>query len=167
MGLLVPLALAALPLIGAIIALYLLKLRRPVAPVASLHLWDSLTRDREANTLWQRLRVSTLLILQVLALLALILALARPWAPSAEPLGQNVIIVVDVSASMGAKDAGDGERQTRLQAAQERAKSVVDALQQGGTAALIAADDHATLLVPSTEDKARLRDAIGKLAPNA
>src|SRR5207253_5287397 len=99
MGLLAPLALAALPLIAIILALYLLKLRRPVAPVASLHLWGSLTRDREANTLWQRLRVSLLLLLQLLALVVLILALARPWVPSSEPVGQHVIVVVDVSAS--------------------------------------------------------------------
>ena len=102
MGLLAPLALAALPLLAIIVALYLLKLRRPMAPVASLHLWESLTRDREANSLWQRLRVSTLLLLQLLALLILILALARPWVPSGEKIGQHAIIVVDVSASMSA-----------------------------------------------------------------
>src|SRR5206468_13104045 len=105
MGLLAPLALAALPLLAIIVALYLLKLRRPMAPVASLHLWESLTRDREANSLWQRLRVSTLLLLQLLALLVLILALARPWVPSTEPTGRHTIIVVDVSASMAATDA--------------------------------------------------------------
>src|SRR5207237_9822287 len=97
-------ALATLPLIAVILALYLLKLRRPMAPVASLHLWGSLTRDREANTLWQRLRVSLLLILQLLALLVLILALARPWLPSPAPTGRPTIIVVDVAASMAATD---------------------------------------------------------------
>src|SRR5512140_822240 len=106
MGILAPLALIALPLLGVVLALYLLRLRRPVAPVGSLHLWESLTRDREANTLWQRLRVSVLLILQLAALLALILALARPWVTSAEPVGRNTVIVVDVSASMGAGDGG-------------------------------------------------------------
>src|SRR5436190_22378776 len=100
MGLLAPLALAALPLLAIIIALYLLKLRRPMAPVASLHLWDSLTRDREANSLWQRLKVSLLLILQLLALLILIIALARPWVSTSEPVGQHAVIVIDVSASM-------------------------------------------------------------------
>ena len=81
MGLFAPIFLLALPLLGVILVLYLLRLRRPLAPVASLHLWSVLTRDREANTLWQRLRVSLLLLLQLLALLALILALARPWVP--------------------------------------------------------------------------------------
>src|SRR5437588_6062810 len=105
MGILAPLALAALPLLGIILALYLLKLRRPMAPVASLHLWGTLTRDREANSLWQRLRVSPLLLLQLLSLLILIIALARPWVPTTEAVGQNAIIVIDVSASMAATDA--------------------------------------------------------------
>src|SRR2546423_4115745 len=101
MGILAPLALAALPLLALILALYLLKLRRPSAPVGSLHLWSALTRDREANSLWQRLQVSTLLLLQLLALALLIVALARPWLPTTEPVGEHAVIVVDVSASMG------------------------------------------------------------------
>ena len=93
MGFLAPVALAALPLLAIILALYLLKLRRPTAPVGSLHLWGSITRDREANALWQRLKVSLLLLLQLLVLLVLILALARPWVTSAQPAGQHVILV--------------------------------------------------------------------------
>src|SRR6266550_1689157 len=124
LGLFAPLALLALPLLGLVIALYLLKLRRPSAPVASLHLWGSITRDREANSLWQRLRVSILLLLQVVILLALILALARPWVPSREPIGQNVVIVMDVSASMASRDDPGGP--TRLQNAQAKAKQIID-----------------------------------------
>lgn len=164
MGLLAPLALAVLPLLGLIIALYLLKLRRPVAPVASLHLWGVLLRDREANSLWQRIHISPLLLLQLLALLALIVALARPWALSSGGVGQNLIIVVDVSASMGSKDVGTGGNKTRLGAAQDKARSLVDELPQGASATLIAADTHAAILVPPTDDKARLRGAIGDLA---
>lgn len=161
MGFFAPLALLALPLLGLIIALYLLKLRRPSAPVASLHLWGSITRDREANSLWQRLRVSLLLLLQVIALLALILALARPWVPSEERIGQNVVVVMDVSASMASRDKAGG--QTRLEIAQSRAKDIVDAMPQGATAMLIAADYHAAIVVPSTDDHSRLRTAIDAL----
>src|SRR5437763_4923266 len=124
MGFLTPFGLIALPLLGVILALYLLKLRRPVAPVASLHLWESLTRDREANSLWQRLRVSLLMLLQVLALLVMILALARPWVPSQEAIGQSIVIIMDVSASMGSRDTAGGP--TRLEIAQDRARQIVD-----------------------------------------
>jgi Ca-activated chloride channel family protein len=167
MGILAPLALAAIPLLAIIIALYLLKLRRPVAPIASLHLWGALTRDREANSLWQRLRVSALLILQLAVLILLILALARPWVHSTEPVGQNAIIVIDVSASMGATDVEPRSAKTRLDAAKERALSLVDALPQDGTGTLIASGEHAAVLVPATGDRARLRSAINNLALQA
>src|SRR5437588_6124450 len=137
MGFLAPLGLAALPLLGIILALYLLKLRRPTAPVASLHLWGSLTRDREANSLWQRLRVSALLLLQLLALLLLVLALARPWAPSSERIGEHAIIVVDISASMAAPLAPEQRDKSRLDAAKSKANDIVDNLPQEGTATLI------------------------------
>jgi Ca-activated chloride channel family protein len=165
MGLLAPiLALVVLVPLGIIIALYLLRLRRPMAPVASLHLWSVLMRDREANTLWQRLKVTPLLLLQILALLVLTIALARPWISSSQPIGQNVIFVVDVSASMGATDARERGLETRLQAAQRKARSVVDDAAQGATMTLISSDDHASIIVPTTDDKARLRSAIDDLA---
>lgn len=163
MGFLAPLGLVALPLLGIILALYLLKLRRPMAPVASLHLWGSLTRDREANSLWQRLRVSTLLLLQLLALLQLVFALARPWVPASERIGEHSIIVIDVSASMSAPVAVDQGDKTRLQAAQSKALDIVDNMPQDGTATLISSDAHASVLVPSTGDRARLRNAINAL----
>ncbi|MEO8284909.1 MAG: VWA domain-containing protein [Chloroflexota bacterium] len=161
MGFFAPLALVALPLLGLIIALYLLKLRRPSAPVASLHLWGSITRDREANSLWQRLRVSLLLLLQLAALLALILALARPWVPSEEAIGQNVVVIVDVSASMGTRDEDAGP--TRLQLAQAKAKDIIDKMPQGASATVIEADNHAVIALASTDDRASLRDAVDKL----
>src|SRR2546423_1007699 len=167
MGFLAPLGLAALPLLGIILALYLLKLRRPQAPVASLHLWDSLTRDREANSLWQRLRVSALLLLQLLALLLLVLALARPWLPSSERIGEHAIIVIDDSASMSAPVAAQDRDKTRLQAAQSKALDIVNSLPQDGPATLISSDEHASVLVPATGDRARLRNAINALRVQA
>ncbi|HET6314250.1 MAG TPA: VWA domain-containing protein [Chloroflexia bacterium] len=168
MGLLAPfLALAALLPLGIIVALYLLRLRRPMAPVASLHLWSVLMRDREANTLWQRLKVTPLLLLQVLALLVLTIALARPWVSSPQPVGQNIILVMDVSASMGATDARERGLETRLQAAQSKARSLVDEVAQGASMTLISSDEHASIVVHSTDDKARLRSAIDGLAVRA
>ena len=150
---------------GFIVALYLLRFRRPSAPVGSLHLWDNLTRDREANSLWQRLQLTGLLLLQLLVMLALILALARPWVPSGSAAGRNSIIIIDTSASMGAMDGDRTVRKSRLEAALEKARSIVDDLPQGATAAIITSDEHAAVRVPPTEDKSRLRDGLSGLAP--
>lgn len=165
MGLFEPVALLALPLLGVIVALYLLRFRRPSAPVGSLQLWDNLTRDREANALWQRLQMSGLMLLQLLAMLALILALARPWLPAESISGRNAILVIDTSASMGAMDGATDRRISRLEAALDKARSLIDDLPQGAISAVITSDEHAAVLVPPTDDKARLRDALARLKP--
>src|SRR5687768_3910921 len=164
MGLFAPFALLALPLLGLIIALYLLRMRRPSAPIASLELWDESVRDREANTLWQRLQLSMLLVLQLLALLALIVALARPWVTQVEAGRRNIVLVIDTSASMGALDGMPGRRVTRLEAAKTKALDLVDGLQAGDLASLISAGSHASIIVSGVDDKAALRSAISGIS---
>jgi hypothetical protein len=105
------------------------------------------------------------LLLQLLVMLALILALARPWVPSETAAGQNAIIIVDTSASMGAMDGGTSPRKSRLEAALEKARSLVDDLPQGAIAAIITSDEHAAVLVAPTDDKSRLRDGLSGLRP--
>jgi len=75
MPLLNPLALLGLLFIPAVIAMYLLKLRRDEAVVPSTLLWTRLVADVEANAPWQRLRRSLLLLLQLLLVIALAFAL--------------------------------------------------------------------------------------------
>ena len=64
MNLLSPLALLFALLAVPIILLYLLRLQRHEQPVSSTLLWRQVTMDREANTLWQKLRKNLLLLLQ-------------------------------------------------------------------------------------------------------
>ena len=52
--------------VPAVLAMYLLKLRRDEAVVPSTLLWTRLVADVEANAPWQRLRRSLLLLLQLL-----------------------------------------------------------------------------------------------------
>ena len=63
--------------IPAVVAMYLLKLRRDETVVPSTLLWTRLISDVEANAPWQKLRRSLLLLLQLLlvAILALVAAL--------------------------------------------------------------------------------------------
>src|SRR4029078_7142685 len=67
-----PLALLGLLFVPAVIAMYLLKLRRDEAVVPSTLLWTRLVADVEANAPWQRLRRSLPLLPHVLPLVVLV-----------------------------------------------------------------------------------------------
>ena len=66
---------------AAIILLYFLKLKRQPVEVPSTYLWLKSIEDLHVNSIWQKLRQSLLLFLQLLLILLAILALLRPsWS---------------------------------------------------------------------------------------
>ena len=99
-----PLALLGLLFIPAVVAMYLLKLRRDETIVPSTLLWSRLVADVEANAPWQRLRRSLLLLLQLLLVAILALLAARPFLERPAGLARDVVLVLDTSASMAATD---------------------------------------------------------------
>src|SRR5438105_10280354 len=107
---LAPLGAAALLAVPAILLLYFLKVKRPETRVASLLFWRPFVADRQANAPWQRLRSSWLLVLQLLAALAIALALLRPGVTGAAGIADTTIVILDGSASMQAP-AGQPTRQ--------------------------------------------------------
>ena len=108
-----PLALLGLLFIPAVLAMYLLKLRRDEAVVPSTLLWTRLVADVEANAPWQKLRRS-LLLLQLLLVAILALLAARPFLERPAGLARDVVLVLDTSASMAATDvARTGSRRPR------------------------------------------------------
>src|SRR2546430_16300373 len=103
MNLAAPLNLLWLPLIGGLIVLmYILKLRRRDVVVSSTWLWRQVIRDVQANAPFQKLRKNLLLFLQLLAILFLVLLLARPFWKGRGLGGRSVVILVDNSPSMRA-----------------------------------------------------------------
>src|SRR5689334_8003178 len=104
MSLLSPLALLLAGLSVPLLLLYFLKVRRREMRVSSVFLWDPALRDREASTFFQRLQRDPLLVLQILALIALTIALARPVITVTGHGNQRIAIVLDSSASMKATD---------------------------------------------------------------
>jgi len=164
MGFLTPLALACAGLSIPILIMYMLKLRRRDVLVSSTLLWQRLLRDREANAPWQRLRRNLLLLLQLLILALLALALARPFVPVQTVVSGSVVVLLDASASMQARDV-DGGGGTRFEAGLRAAREIVAGLGAGDVATIVAVGPRPQVLASATNDRAFLRRALEGAKP--
>ena len=156
MSFLSPLAFALLGLAVPLLLLYFLKVRRQQQRVSSVLLWAPALRDQQASALFQRLHVDPLLWLQLLALLLLVLALARPTLTLQGTGTDGVILVMDTSASMKARDLGG----SRLREAQRRAVALIDGAGRGAEVMVIEAGTQPVIRAPFTRDLDRARRAV-------
>ncbi len=143
-----------------IIFFYLLKLKRKRRVVSSVFLWQRALEEIEANAPFRKLRRSLLLLLQLLALAALVFALARPLVKTRALTSGNSIIIIDSTASMRARDE-DGA--SRLAKAQQLAREMVDSLGGSDRAAIIESSSRVTVRSALTSDRAALRSAINQI----
>ncbi|MCC5875007.1 MAG: VWA domain-containing protein [Candidatus Sumerlaeia bacterium] len=162
-----PAMLGFLALLPLIVLMYLLKLKRRPMLVPSTLLWRRAVEDLVANSPFQKLRNNLLMWLQLLALLLLVLALARPVMNITGTSGESIILMVDLSASMQARES-DGR--TRLDHAKDAALRAVEEMSTGNRfLGTIGARDEMMILgianrpiplQPMTSDQAMLRAAI-------
>jgi Ca-activated chloride channel family protein len=158
-----PLALLGLLFLPAVVAMYLLKLRRDERPVSSTLLWTRLVSDVEANAPWQRLRRSLLLLLQLLLVVILALLAARPFLERPAGLARDIVLVLDTSASMAATDVTPN----RLEAAKAAALDALRDLPTGGRVSIVTADRAARIVVNETSDMGRVRQALDGIEPTS
>lgn len=159
-----PVAWALLALVPvAIFALYFLKLKRTPLEVPSTYLWHRVIEDLHVNSLWQRLRKSLLLLLQLLLVALAIAAVLRPGWQATELEGQRFIFLVDRSASMSARDQ---EGQTRLEAAKSQLAAMIDQMESDMSAMIIAYADRPDVVQEFTSNKRLLREAVARIKPS-
>jgi len=161
MPLTTPLALLGLLFVPAVVAMYLLKLRREETIVPSTLLWQRLVADLEANAPWQRLRRSLLLLLQLLLVVILVLLAARPFIERPAGLARDIVLVIDTSASMGATDVSPN----RQAAARDAALAALRDLPTGGKVSVIEAGRTARIITSETADLGRVRQAVDGIRP--
>lgn len=157
--------LAAAITVPLLLLLYFLKLRRRYVRMASTLLWRSAFEDLEVNAPFRRLRFSTLLILQLLLLLALLIAMARPVTGGESGASERLILLIDRSASMNTVEA-DGR--TRLEIAKEQAVETVERLRRSGAVSqvMVIAFARTAHVVSSFEfDRTVLVQAIQSIEP--
>lgn len=158
--------LAAAVAVPLLLLLYFLKLRRHTTRIASTMLWRKSTEDLQANVPFQRLRWSALLLLQMLALLAILGALARPVVQAAGTAPGRIILLIDCSASMNATDGGDGR--SRLDAARSVARQTVDRLGRRAEPVqmmIVAFASSAQVVSGFESNRALLLEAIDSIEP--
>lgn len=147
----------SIPLIG----LYFLKIRRQRVRVPSLLLWQELAKTQHLATPFEKFRNNLMLLLQLLLLLLLTLAFARPFLEKEFVAGRSIVLVVDTTASMGAKDG----KPTRLASAVALAKDAINDIGTGDEAMLVVAGPSTQVPVPFTRDMHVVRDALDGLHP--
>lgn len=153
--------LAAIP--PAILALYFLKLRRMPVEVPSTYLWMRAIEDLHVNSLWQRLRKSLLLLLQLLLIGLVILALLRPGWQGTKLVGQRFLFLVDNSASMSATDVDEAE--SRLELVKQRVAGLIDQLDRGTTAMIISFAGSPRVVQEFTDNRRLLRERLESIRP--
>jgi len=142
--------------VPALVTLYVLLLRRKKK--AALR-YASLSLVKEALGAGQRVRRHVPPLLFLLALATLGVAVARPAARVRLPTQQQTIILaMDVSGSMRAKDV----EPNRLVAAQEAAKAFVADLPRGVRVGVVSFAGTAAVVQPPTQNRADIVAAIDR-----
>ena len=156
-----PSAFYLLAFIPIVVLLHFLKLRRQPYVVPSVMLWLEAIEDMKANVPFQRLRHSLLLPLQILFLLIVVGSAARPALRQLGDLGEQSILVIDTSASMGATDLG----KTRLDVAKAEVLKLINRLGADGQMMIMdTSRPRHNIRKPFTSDKEELRQAIENLS---
>ena len=150
--------------VPVLVLLYMLKLRRRRAAVPTTMLWTQAFRDLEANVPFQRLRLSAIFALQLLAVLMTALALGRPAIESDIEPATRVIVLIDTSASMRARS---GDR-TRLDDAKEKATALAERVMRSGRSAVMVVSfgASASVAVPLSRDRRAVLAAIDAIQPS-
>jgi uncharacterized protein YegL len=156
---------AAAATVPLLLLLYLLKLKRREHIISSTLLWKRAVQDLQVNAPFQKIRRNILLLLQLLMLVAILLALAGPILSLTSGPGRRFVLLIDRSASMSSADV----EPTRLDDAKKQAVKFIDSLRSKAFFSLkdasdrvmvIAFDDHAKVMCNFTSDKHQLRSAV-------
>jgi hypothetical protein len=143
---------AALLAVGA----YIIKMRRRRFEVPFSRLWQRVLEQREANALWKQLRrlLSLLLILLIIGIM--LFAALDPTLGAVDRKARSVVLLFDASASMKAMDGDDKGEQSRLDAAKDKAKRLIDGMGGGDVAMVMKVDGQATPMSRFSNDSAML-----------
>ncbi len=143
-------------------ALHLFRRRAKQMPVSTLIFFRSLAREHQESAWLRRLKKWLALLLAVLTVLLAVLALARPAASGGGESPGALVIVLDRSASMAAKD---GRGRTRLDEARELIRKRIQSLPEAAVASLIAFDSKPSVILSRSRNRRELLRLLDELKP--
>jgi hypothetical protein len=141
---------------GAVVALYLLKIKRRQALVPALDFWRELAGKTRVHTLMERLKRLLSLLLWLGILACLVLALGNPIMSAGRIKPRAIAVVLDNSASMQTVEA---ESQSRLTLAQRAIADLTSRRPVNDEWLLIEAAREPRVLQPWTYDTKAVRAA--------
>ena len=148
-------------LIPIIVVLYLLKQKAKEETFSSVLLWQEIYRNLEARTPFEKWKHNILMYLQIALTLLLIFALMAPYLKHGGAGKEEVVIVLDNSASMQYMyDARD----TRLSHSIKQAKQEIDALYEDAVVTLITVADEAQVIYQGS-DKNTVKKRLRQVEP--
>ena len=144
-----------------VVVFYILKLRRRAVAIPFSPLWQRILKDKEATSLFSKLKRLLSLLLQLALLALLVFALGDPRAAATLLKGRNLVVLIDASASMQATDVAPN----RLGVAKDQVKALIRGL--GGADRMLVAqmDAMVTPLGPMSGDTPELERALDEIRP--
>jgi len=168
---LLPIPLATLAWVAAVaggltVTAYILKMRRRRFEVPFSTLWHRVLREKEATSLWKRLKRWLSLLLALFMLGLLLFAALEPELGEADDDAQNVVILLDASASMKAMDEGEDGKASRMDTAVEIVDDLLGSLGGGDTAMVMRMDGQTTPLTRFESDMPKLARLVRAVQPS-
>lgn len=141
------------------VALYLYRRQAKRMPVSTLLFFRLLAREHQESAWLRKLKRWLSLLLTLMMLLVLMLALGRPvWSGGGET--GAVVMVVDRSASMAARDA---RGRTRLEEAKQRLRELLAGVPDTVPVTLVAADARAEVVAARERNRREVLRALASL----
>lgn len=144
------------------LALWLFRRQAKRVPVSTLLFFKSLAREHQESAWLRRIKKWLSLLLTLLVLLFAIFALARPSSNVSADSPGAVVIVVDRSASMAAKDL---QGRTRLDEVKNRVKDRIRSLPDQVVLSLISFDSRPHVLLSRSRNRRECLRLIDELKP--
>lgn len=161
--LLIPLGLLGLISIAVLIFIYIIRPNYQQKAVSSTFVWRLSLKYRKKKLPVSKLRNILLIICQILVLVACTLILARPaFVYNTDVNSNEVILVIDSSASMYTETDDYTRFETAVSSAREKAEAVLD---EGGVVSVVVAGESADIVAErvTSADKLKLEASLDEL----